>query len=289
MTRRATLAVASTAAAVVAVTSPSSITGQEAAAGFDWENATELSYISTGGNASSSTLGLKSTLTGTGDPNIFKVELGGIRAESQRTTRTATGTPTAFTITETTTTEVTAESYLARGRYDRQLDGAFGFAGAGWERNTFAGVANRFSIVAGLGRTWLDGETARLKTDLGGTYTVQKDVEPEPGADDAFGGLRLTVEARRTITESATLASDLIVDENLMSTGDLRGDWVNSLVVTISEGLALKTSLQVLFDNEPAFQRVPLVDGTGAPSGDTVLTVGEKVDRVFTFTMVIRL
>jgi putative salt-induced outer membrane protein YdiY len=288
MTRRAA-AVALTVATSLTATSSGALGAQEPAPGFEWENATELSYVATGGNASSSTLGLKSTLTGTGEPNLFKVELGGIRAESKITTRTATGTPTDFTVTKTTRTDVTAESYFARGRYDRQLDGAFGFAGAGWERNTFAGVANRFSIVAGMGRTWFDAPSGRLKTDLGGTYTVQKDVEPEPGADDSFAGLRLTIEAQRSITESATLASGLIVDESLMTTRDLRGDWVNSLAVAISEGLALKTSLQMLFDNEPAFRRVPLVDGTGTPTGETVLSEGNKIDRVFTFTMVIRL
>jgi hypothetical protein len=45
----------------------------------------------------------------------------------------------------------------------------------------------------------------------------------------------------------------------------------------------------MLFDNEPAFRRVPLVDGTGTPTGETVLSEGNKIDRVFTFTMVIRL
>ena len=62
------------------------VSGQDDA-GFVWENATELSFVSTGGNASSSTLGIKGTLAGSGGPHGFKLEVGGIRASSDFTTR----------------------------------------------------------------------------------------------------------------------------------------------------------------------------------------------------------
>jgi putative salt-induced outer membrane protein YdiY len=273
--------------AALALTLPETLEAQ--ASPWAWENATEVSFVSTGGNASSSTLGLKASLTGTGDPHSFKLELGGIRAESERTIRTATGDPNSFTINETTISELTAESYLARARYDRALGAGFLFTGSGWERNTFAGIQNRLSFVGGFGRTWVESESGRFKTDLGGTYTIQKDVDPVPGADDAFGGLRVTVEAIRQVSASAELASTLIADENLEERGDFRADWVSSLSVAISEGLALKTSAQILFDSEPAAIGVPLVDGTGTPTGVDVRTPGEKVDSVLTLTLVIKL
>jgi putative salt-induced outer membrane protein YdiY len=257
------------------------------AQGFAWENATELSFVSTGGNASSTTLGVKASLTGTGDPNVVKLEVGGIRASSDIKTRRATGTPTSFTIAETTNSAVTAESYFARGRYDRAFAGAFAFGGAGWDRNTFAGVQNRFAFVAGFGRTWIEGETGRFKTDVGGTYTIQKDVRPAPGADEAFFGSRATVDATRRLTETADFASTLIADQNLETTEDLRLDWINSVAVTISEGLALKTSLQLLYDARPANIPVPLFDTGGAQTG-TVSDRGEEIDSVITLTLVIR-
>lgn len=266
---------------------PAAAGAQETA--WTWENATELSFVSTGGNASSSTLGLKGTLAGAGGANRFKVEVGGIRAESERTLRTATGDETSFVISALTTSELTAESYFARARYDRELGAGFVFAGSGWERNTFAGIQNRYALVGGVGRTWVEGETGRLKTDLGGTYTIQKDVDPVPGADDSYGGLRATIDATRRLSESTDLASILIADENLEERGDLRVDWSTSIAVAISQGLALKTSYQVLFDSEPAFIRVPLVDGAGTPTGGNVLTPGEKVDTVMTVALVIKL
>ncbi|MGE0157997.1 MAG: DUF481 domain-containing protein [Gemmatimonadales bacterium] len=257
------------------------------AQGFVWENATELSFVSTGGNASSTTFGVKASLTGTGAPNTFKLELGGIRASSDITTRRATGTAGSFTVTETTASDLTAASYFARARYDRAFAGAFAFGGGGWDRNTFAGVENRYQFVAGLGRTWIDGESGRLKTDIGATYTIQRDVAPKPGSDDEFFGFRASVEARRQLTTSADYTSTLIADQNLETSRDLRADWTNSVAVSISEGLALKTSLQVLYDAQPANVPVPLFDTGGTQIG-TVSARGEEIDRVMTFTLVVR-
>jgi putative salt-induced outer membrane protein YdiY len=257
------------------------------AQGLDWENATELSFVATGGNASSTTLGLKASLTGTGAPNTVKLEVGGIRASSNITTRRAAGTTASFTVTETTSSEVTAESYFARSRYDRAFAGAFAFGGAGWERNTFAGVDNRYSLVTGVGRTWIEGETGRFKTDVGGTYTIQRDVQPTPGADEEFFGSRATVEAMRRLTTTADYSSVLIADQNLEETEDFRADWINSIAVTISQGLALKTSLQLLYDAQPANVPVPLFDTGGTQTG-TVSTQGDGVDSVVTVTLVIK-
>ncbi|HUF75343.1 MAG TPA: MscL family protein, partial [Longimicrobiales bacterium] len=256
------------------------------AEGLTWEGTTELSFVATSGNASASTLGLKGSLTGTSGPNVFKLEVGGIRGENEFTTRTATGTTTSFTVTETTEARLTAESFYARSRYDRELGGAYGFAGLGWDRNTFAGVQNRYASVLGLGRTWFDGDAGRLKTDLGATFTVQKDVDPAPDADDAFAGVRLTVEAARRLTETVGYSSTLLVDENLEDTEDLRADWTHSLTVALSQSLAFKTSLQLLFDNQPALIPVPL---SGAPAGTTVLVPSDELDTALTVALVITL
>ena len=126
--------------------------------------------------------------------------------------------------------------------------------------------------------------TVRLRT-----YTIQKDVESVPGADEAFGGIRATIDAVRRVSASADLTSTLIVDQNLEARGDVRGDWLNSLTVAIYEGLALKTSVQLLYDREPALVRVPLIDGAGTPTGQDVLVPGEKIDSVVTLTLVIKL
>jgi putative salt-induced outer membrane protein YdiY len=258
--------------------------------GFTWENSTELSFISTGGNASASSFGLKASMTGTGGPNEFKLEAGGIRSESDLKVRTATGTASDFDVTEVSVHSVTAENYFLRGRYDRELEHAFAFSGAGWERNTFAGVKNRFSFVAGIGRTLFNWEDeGHLKADVGGTYTIQKDVDPEPDADESFGGIRVTVDAKRAVTPSTDYESALVVDENLEDTDDLRADWINSITVGLNERLAFKTSLQLLYDHKPSNIGVPLFDAGGNPTGQNVLTPGEELDHIVTLTLVIKL
>lgn len=256
---------------------------------FVWTNATELSFVSTGGNASSSTLGAKLSLIGKGGANGFKLELGGIRGETNFRTLTATGTTTDFSVTETTTSQLTAESYFARGRYDRSLGAAYTFGGAGWDRNTFAGVQNRYALVAGLGKAFVDDDASRFKADLGATYTIQKDVAPVPGADDAFGGIRLSIDAMKQLSPSTQFTSVLVADENLENSDDFRADWTNGLAVSMTDRLALKTSLQLMFDNQPSLLSVPLFDGGGVATGDNVLTPGDDLDTVLTLTLVIKL
>lgn len=252
-----------------------------------WENSTEVGFVTTSGNASSTTLSVKSSLTGSAGPNEIEIAVGGIRASSKITTRTAQGTPGSFVVAESTTTVESAANYFARAHYDRELDGSFAFGGAGWERSTFAGFNHRYSAVLGLGRTWIDTDDARFKTDLGGTYTIQEDIEAE---DDArgFGGLRTTIEAARSLTETTDVETTFVLDENLADTDDLRFDWLSSISVTLTEGLALNTSYQLVFDNRPALLRIPLVTG-GSDTGETVAIESEEFDSFLTLSLVIKL
>lgn len=274
--------------ALLTATTTTGLTAQDAEA-FTWDNTSELSFVSTGGNASSSTLGLKAAMTGSGNGNTFKFEVGGIRAESEFRTRTAVGTEGSFQVREEIRSEVTAESYFAKARYERALGTAFLFAGSGWDRNTFAGVQNRFATVTGVGAALIEGDSGHLKADLGATYTIQKDVSPAPGVDEGFGGLRFSIDASRVLSETATLGTVVVVDENVENTDDLRADWQTSLTVSISQGLALKTSFQLLFDNLPASVGLPLETAGGAATGVTVPVPGNDLDRVFTLTLVIKL
>jgi putative salt-induced outer membrane protein YdiY len=261
-----------------ALLSPAPTAAQEADAA--WKNVAELTLVLTAGNATSRTLGFKNTFDYGWDRTSFQLSAGGVRAESGTVTRTATGTPGNFTVTKTTETTTTAENYFLRSRLDRKLsEAAFLFGGAGWDRNTFAGVDNRYNLVAGAGRTWFDDDARRFKTDLGVTYTVQDDVVENPDVDNSFMGLRASYDYFRTLTETTSYASTLVADQNLQDTENLRLNWTNALSVAMSARLALKTSYQILFDNRPALVSVPLGDGT-------VLTPLGKTDSVFSVAIV---
>jgi putative salt-induced outer membrane protein YdiY len=268
------------AGAILVAGSPGCLEAQEEPT-LGWTDVAELTFVFTAGNASSSTLGFKNTAGYSWANASFQLGFGGVRTEAGTTTRTATGTRDNFTISKDTETETTAESYFVSSRYDRKIsEAAFLYGGAGWDRNTFAGVESRLGFAGGAGRSWFDDDARRFKTDLGLTYTIQKDVVENPDADDAFVGLRGSYDFFRKLSETTDFTSALVLNENLNETSDLRADWVNSIAVAMSSTLALKASLQLLYDNEPSLVAVPLGDGE-------VLTSLDKVDSLFTVALVV--
>jgi len=270
-----------TLAAGIALLSASGIQAQDDERPLGWTDQAELSFIMSSGNASASTFGAKNLLERIWENATFSLAAGGVRTSAVVRDGTATGTATGFT--PVSNEDVTAENYFVRSKYNRNIsDATYLFGGAGWDRNTFAGVNSRYSFVSGTGRTWFDQEARRFKTDLGLTYTLQDDVTPTPGADDGFLGLRGTWEFFKQLTPTTTFGSDLIVDENLNNTADLRGDFTNWIAVAMSDQMALKASLQTLFDNEPSLQEFTLLNG-----GGLVTQPLEKLDSVLTVALVV--
>lgn len=256
--------------------------------GFTWTNATEFSFVSTSGNQSQTTFGLKGALEGSNDLNAFKLELGGVRASSTLLTRTAEGTETDYIVNTSKRTEESAASYYARARYDRNLSAStFIYGSGGWERNTFAGFNHRYSVATGIGKAWVDSEESLFKTDIGATYTLQKDVEVNPDRDEGYFGLRANIEGRKALSPSAEISTILVLDENLNYTEDFRADWTASIAVDLTEGLAFKTSYQILFDNDPALVSAPLF--TGGVENGTVLVPSKELDSFLTLSLVIKL
>ncbi len=253
-----------------------------------WSNQTEFSFVSTSGNAEATTLGLRSVTTGPMGPGRLVIGAGALRAESDTTTRLAIGTPVRFTVEETSVSEVTAENYFLRGRYEQPIsERLFWFAGAGWERNEFAGIKNRISIVAGIGHLWYENESGHFRTSYGVTYTDQEDVIDNPAVSDTFAGLRLGWDYLRPFGANTSYGNLFIVDANLDETSDYRADMLNWLDVSMSERFALRLSLQFLYDNEPSLTEIPLFLIPGVPTGTTVLAPLDDLDTLFTVALVV--
>jgi len=247
-----------------------------------WKDKAELTLVLTAGNATSNTLGFKNTADYKWTNGSFQLAAGGVRARAGTTTRIATGTLDNFSVKKSTETKTTAENYFLKGRVDRNVfDHSFVFGGAGWDRNTFAGVENRYTAVAGAGHAFFDEEARRFKGDLGVTYTKQEDVEENTDVSDSFMGLRASVDYFRKLTETTDFASVLVADQNLKETDDLRADWVNSVTVAMSDELAVKLTYQLLFDNHPALVSVPLQN-----TSEEVLTPLGKTDSIFSVAIV---
>jgi len=258
---------------------------QESADG--WDNSTELSFVQTGGNAESATFGLANTLTRVWERTQLKLELGGVRTSTTSFSRRAVGTPDDFRVNEISDSRVSAENYYARLRFDREFSQRTAlFVQSGWLRNTFQGVDHRYLSVLGVSNQWFDDDVHKLSTSYGITYTKQDDVVPDPSVASGFVGAQVSVDYWRQVTSNTEWTSRLVLDENGDRAEDFRADWVNSIAVAMSENLALKTTFQLLFDNQPSLVSVPLESATGEPVG-TVAVALDEFDRVLTVALVV--
>ena len=288
MTHRATKMTVTLVLTILVATGVGPAHAQDDDADPGWSDTTELTVVFTGGNAEASTLGFKNELGRAWESSDLVVGVGALRAESTAITRTAVGvSPLSFQLTKDSVSALTAESYYARGQFDRELSAStFWYAGTGWERNTFAGIQNRYSWGGGVGNTWVDGDTSTFKTGYGLTYTLQDDVVETTDGNDTFAGLRLSYDYRRQLTANTEFTSVLVADENLQDTSDFRTDLINALAVSMSSQLALKVSWQLLFDHLPSLVGLPLIVAGGTPTGDTVFAELETVDNLLTFALV---
>ncbi|MEM1246124.1 MAG: DUF481 domain-containing protein [Acidobacteriota bacterium] len=264
------------------------VTAQDDGPEPGWYDTAELTYVTTSGNAEADTLGLKNSLQRIWDDAVFSLDAGALRVETTTIARFAQLSGDGFSVGEIKTSELTAENYYLRGRYDRNItDRFFWYAGAGWERNEFAGFTDRLTAVAGVGNIWWQEDRGHFRTDYGLTYTQQDDVVINPDFDDSFLGLRLSYDYLNKLTDTTEFTSVLIVDQNLDETDDLRADFINAVAVSMTERLALKASLQLLYDNMPALVAVDVVNAAGELTGDSVLAELEDLDSLFTLALVV--
>ncbi len=118
--------------------------------------------------------------------------------------------------------ETTAEAYFGRGRYDYKLsDRLFYTVGAGWERNRFSGLDNRWLVDTGLGYIFVNNDRTSFRGAAGVTYTSE-DYTVDDGQDGSFFGARAGWDFRQKLFSSTTLTHTLIADANLEDTDDLR-------------------------------------------------------------------
>lgn len=259
-----------------------------------WADTAELSFVATSGNTVTQTLGFKDKLTRTWERSLFTVNAGGIRVKTTTTDRFAVGPNTSnFIVFESERTDLTAENYYLNGRFDHNISARFfWFGGAGWDRNTFAGIQNRYTAVGGVGNIWRDDDHLRFRTDYGVTYTKQNDVVLNPLTNDKFAGARFSWSYLHRLGAATTYTNDLVLDENLDETKDLRANMINSLSVAMTKRLAIKASVQWLYDNRPSFKDIDLLDVNPTPPPNLIKTGTvpfelDRLDTIFTTSVVV--
>jgi hypothetical protein len=253
-----------------------------------WSATADFSLVSATGNADAQTLGFKGALKDQFDGATLFFETGALDAESTSRTRFATRNPDgSVTLGTLDETKQTAEAYFFRGRYDRVLGNGWGwFAGAGWERNEFAGLSNRYTGMGGVSKVWFERPDAHFKTDAALAWIQEGLVAEPPGIDDRYLALALGWDYLRKLGAATTFTSRLQLLPNLQETDDFRVDTTNAVAVAMSERLALKVSWQLLWDNQPAFVSVP-VTAQGVPTGDVAFAELDDLDSLATVALVV--
>jgi hypothetical protein len=278
--------------AVSALTPLLAVPGAVAAQAVElgWSYSAQLTAVWAGGNSTSSTFGLGSSLRRLGENNEVKLDAAAIRSAASLKTRRAVGTASDHRIEEEEDHQKTAESYFARGRYDRTInDGFVVFSGVDWSRNPFAGMDSRLLLAAGAGKLWAQRDDFRFKTDLAATYSFQEDVVENPFLKSSFPGVRFSWDLIRTLTRTTKWQSALISDLNLDETDDVRVNLDNAVSLTVSDHLAVKPGLQLFWRNQPSLTEIELFTATGAATGQKVLAPLAKLDSFFTLALVVAL
>ncbi len=246
-----------------------------------------MSFINTAGNASASTFGLAERIVGRWEKTQATIDASALRTRSAVVSLLARGTPEAFEIEETVESRLSAEKYQVRAELDRRLAERISVSlHTGWERNTFAGFRHRLTNGGGLSNQWGSGPE-RIRTSYSITHTIQRDVVETPDRRNSFFGMRLSGDYSRELSAGVTTQTALVLDANAQEWRDLRGDMTLSISARLGEALALKTTLRMLADNQPAKQLVPLYAGLDSEPGGQVFADRAKVDRTLTVALVV--
>lgn len=252
-----------------------------------WSNTAHFSWVATSGNSEAQTLGFQEKLTRVWGRHELTVEANAVRSESVTGGRIAQQDTLGEVTVMEPPRETSAENYYLRGKFDGEISvRSYWTTSIGWERNRFSGIENRYSSSGGLGTRWIDREGLKFRTEYAATFTDQVDVVELPGVDGTYFGVRLTSNFRIGIGEAMSYSNIVRLDGNLEETEDLRAEMTNSFSVQMTGKTALEVSLRVLFDNQPAFEEIPLFDILDVQIGKVFVQLDE-VDTIFTTSLVV--
>jgi putative salt-induced outer membrane protein YdiY len=236
-------------AAVAAFAGPAS-----AATVPGWYSSTDLSFGMQRGNTKTLNAGINANLTRQWLRTAWRTNGSFVRNDVSEPSRIAVGSTTNF-VTDFGPTVTKSEKIFANSDLERRLTERFFWNVAGsFERDQFAGLDSRVIGALGVGYLWQKPDNSGLfRAGIAGTYTSQSETVDDPETEDEFAGVRFTADGEKRFGDRKqnTFTSNLIVDENVQDTDDLRFNWQNSLAVAMNQRLALKMGVQLAFDNQP--------------------------------------
>ncbi len=195
-----------------------------------WSGSLGLAYLATSGNTDTQTLGADFSMEREPTPWGLELSASFNRADENGVT--------------------TAERYTARGRGTRALGERWGvFGGLSGEKDEFAGYDLLLVVEGGATYNALLGPTHTLSFDGGLTYTDESRIDPEPDVD--YLGAVLGLSYQWKLSETASLGERLLYYPNFDQGADWRLSSETALQAALTNRLAVKTSYELRFRNQP--------------------------------------
>ncbi len=275
------------------VSTPSWAQEEEAEEELGWSNSTDLGLVITDGNSSTETLGFNNYLQRLWINSRYSLRIEAVRSSTADD-------PFAVVIPETEDgfdvvypgKKLDVERYFIENRYDRSITERFFWnAGVSWERNKNAGILNRYVGFAGVGNLWWTREDLKFSTTYGLSYTDREDEVRDPFKDDTFIGFRFGWEYLNQWGKVTTYRNTWNYTNSLNDTSDYYSDMVNSISVAITDRLALRVSLQWLYNSVPGLEDVTLfvldpVTGLKVEVGEVPI-LKDELDTIFSTSLVV--
>jgi len=195
-----------------------------------WSDVAEFSYVNTGGNTDVESL-------------LFNNVLKYIPSEKVK------GIWTVNALSAETDKVKTAQKYATVLRGDYKVSaGAYSYAEAGWMKDRFSGIEDRYTAGLGLGYAVLRTSRQQLDTEAGVTYT---DETYTNNKDDNFAGGRLFAKYAYLFTDKNSFSQSAEHLHNFDNSDDYRLNAETAFIAALNGFLSLKTSYLVQKDNEP--------------------------------------
>jgi hypothetical protein len=272
---------------------PSWAQEEEAEEELGWSNSTDLGLVITDGNSSTETLSFNNFLQRLWNNSRYTMRIEAVRSNTADDPfAVVIGEPDGDFYIEYPSKKLDVERYYIENRYDRGItERLFWNAGVSWERNKNAGILNRYVGFAGVGNLWWTREDLKFSTTYGLSYTDREDEVQDPFKDDTFIGFRFGWEYLNQWGKVTTYRNTWNYTNSLSDTSDYYSDMMNSITVAINDRLALRVSLQWLYNSIPSLENVTLFvldedSGLKVEIGEVPIRK-EKLDSIFSTSLVI--
>jgi putative salt-induced outer membrane protein YdiY len=160
--------------------------------------------------------------------------------------------------------EKKSEVYYSHLKYDRKIGKkAYLLSFFRYERNRLAGYNYRLALSVGGGATWIDNEKFKFASEMAFGWNNEKNTQRlsignvngssvwENTIKASFLSSIITNNVNFQLSENAQFSLQEVLFLNLEEIKDFRLNSYLSLTASINSNLALKTSIQVVYENLP--------------------------------------